>query len=259
MRSEEIPHRFIRMPQLELTDSAEYDFNRQMQLIAGRYAAEERLLSAVAAGDEERAIRAYMDYGELMSDPQQESANTSDDQLRDFKNSVLITNTLFRKAIERNYVHPIYIHASSSYFGQAIESASSMEELYDLLRDMVHMYCRLVKECSVAAYSPVVRKAVLFIDMNLASPISTKDIAREQFLAPNYISTRFKQEVGVSVSDYLLNRRVHLACQLLTTTQLSIQEIAAKSGMGDASYFSRQFKRVMKVSPLKYRKMNHNI
>ena len=250
----EIHPKFIRMPMFELTDSSEYDFNRQMQLIADRYQAEETLLAAIAAGDEDGAIAAYYAYGELMQRPQQEPAPTSDDPLRDFKNSILITNTLFRKAIEGDIVHPIYIHESSSFFGTMIEKAKTTDELIVILRDMVHVYCQLVKECSLAAYTPVVRKALLYIDMNLVSPISTREIAQDQFLSPNYLSTRFKQEVGVSVSDYLLNRRVRLACQLLSTTHLSIQEIAAKTGMGDASYFSKQFKRVMGISPMRYKK-----
>ncbi len=248
--------KFIRMPMFELTDSAEFDFNRQMQLIAARYAAEEQLLSAVASGDEEAVFAAYRAYGELMQQPEQENANTSEDPLRDFKNSVLITNTLFRKAIEGSSVHPIYIHESSSYFGRAIEAAQSTEELYVLIMDMVYVYCRLVKECSLATYSPPVRKAMLYIDMNLASPISTRDIARDQYLTPNYLSARFKQEAGVSISDYLLNRRVRLACQLLTTTRFSVQDIAAKTGMGDASYFSKQFKRITGLAPLRYRKQH---
>lgn len=245
---------FIRMSMFELTDSSDYDFNRQMQLIADRYAAEERLLSAIAAGDEDGAITAYMAYGELMRGSQQKLVPTSDDPLRDFKNSVLITNTLFRKAIEGNYVHPIYIHESSSFFGAEIEKAKSVDELIVILKDMVHVYCQLVKQCSLAAYTPVVRKALLYIDMNLASPISTKEIAQDQFLSPNYLSTRFKQEVGISISDYLLERRVKLACQLLSTTSFTIQDVAAKTGMGDASYFSKQFKRVVGLSPMRYKK-----
>ena len=60
--------------------------------------------------------------------------------------------------------------------------------------------------------------------------------------------------MGVSISDYLLKRRIGLACQLLRSTQLSIQEVATRTGMEDASYFSKQFKRIMGIAPLKYRK-----
>ena len=254
MSEKPIHHKFIRMPMFELEDSSEYDFNRQMQLIAARYEAEEKLLAAIAAGDEAAAFAAFRSYGTLMQNPEQEPRPTSSDALRDFKNSLLVMNTLFRKAIEGNFVHPIYIHESSSFFGSAIENAKTMNELRVLIEDMVHVYCRFVRECSLAAYTPVIRKALLYIDMNLASPVSTRDIAQDQFLSPNYLSTRFKQEVGISISDYLLDQRVRLARQLLSTTHFSIQDIAAKTGMGDASYFSKQFKRVTGLSPLQYRK-----
>lgn len=244
------------MPVFGLTNSAGFDFNRRMQLIAARYDAENRLLAALRNGDEEGTIVAFKAYGEMMNDADQEAFPTSADPVRDFKNSVLTINTLFRKAIEDSNVHPIYIHESSSYFGAAIESAETREELVSLILEMVKVYCRLVREYTLTPYSPIVRTALLYIDLNLASPISTKDIAKDQFLSPNYLSARFRQELGVSISDYLLNRRVRLAAQLLSTTQLSVQEIAAKTGIGDASYFSKQFKRVMGVSPHEYRKHN---
>lgn len=242
------------MPLFDFADSEDFDFNRQMQLIADRYAAEDSLLAAVGSGDEEAVFNAFRRYGELMRDPLQESRPTSRDDLRDFKNSVQTMNTLFRKTIEGRGVHPIYLHESSSRFGTAIEQAASAAGVAALIGEMVHVYCRLVREYSMTNYTPAVRKALLYIDMNLASPISTRDIARELFLTPNYLSARFKQEVGVNISDYLLDRRIRLACQLLTTTSMSVQDIAAKTGMGDASYFSKQFRRVIGITPLKYRK-----
>ena len=254
MTSDKTAEATVRIPFFELTDSSDYDFNRQMKLISDRYQAEERLLSAVAAGDEEGTIAAFQSYASLMQDPEQEERPTSSDSLRDFKNSILVINTLFRKAVESASIHPIYIHESSSFFGAAIEQAGTMDQLYDLIREMVHVYCSLVRECSLSGYSSAVRNALLYIDMNLASAISTKDIAGNQFLTPNYLSTRFKQEVGISISEYLIKRRITLACRLLSTSHLSIQTIAGKIGMGDASYFSKQFKRIMGLSPLQYKK-----
>ena len=80
MGEERFSPRFIRLPMFELTDSSDYDFNRQMQLISDRYAAEDRLLAAVASGDEEAVFAAYRACGELMQDPQQENAHTSADE-----------------------------------------------------------------------------------------------------------------------------------------------------------------------------------
>ncbi len=240
----------------ELNEYYESEHDRQIQAIADRYEAESKLLSAVSLGNEEGAVKAFYAYSELMTDPLQVQSPTSSDPIRDFKNSMQVINTLFRKSVESNSVHPVYLHRSSSYFGAEIEKTQSLEEMYEILKDMLHTYCEIVKQCSLASYSRVIQEALLFIDMNLSSPISTRDIAANQFVTPNYLSTRFKQEVGLSISDYLLDRRVELSCHLLSSTALSIQEISQKVGLDDASYFSKQFKKKKGISPLQYRKAN---
>ena len=231
-----------------------YDMNREMQLIDARYRAENSLLDAIASGDETCAFHAIMDYGALMQSPTQKAVPTSSDGIRDFKNSVHTMNTLFRKAIEGNHVHPIYIHESSSDFGIRIEQANTMEALAMLVVEMLRRYCYLARKYSVAVYSEPIRRAMLYIDLNLANPISTKEIAADQFLSPNYLSTRFHEETGKTISDFILEKRVKMACKLLRTTKRLVQEVAASVGIGDASYFSKQFKKVMGVSPLLYQK-----
>lgn len=231
-----------------------YDMNREMQLIDARYRAENKLLEAIASGDEARAFQAIIDYGSLMQSPTQKAVPTSSDGIRDFKNSVHTMNTLFRKAIEGNHVHPIYIHESSSDFGIRIEQAETMEALAMLVVEMLRRYCYLARKYSVAVYSEPIRKAMLYIDLNLANPISTKEIAADQFLSPNYLSTRFHEETGKTISDFILEKRVKMACKLLRESNRSVQEVAMSVGIGDASYFSKQFKKIMGVSPLQYQK-----
>lgn len=164
-------------------------------------------------------------------------------------------NTLFRKAIENNYVHPIYIHGTSSRFGAQIEEAETIDALNELFAAMIKSYCALVRDCSLADLSPPVRKAVLFIDLNLGSTFSTREIARDQFISPNYLSARFKAETGKRITDYILERRIAMACRLLSEANSSVQMAASSVGIPDASYFSKQFKRITGFSPLQYR--NH--
>ncbi len=235
-------------------EESNYDMNREMQLIDARYRAENKLLEAIASGDESRAFQAIIDYGTLMQSPSQKAVPTSSDGLRDFKNSVHTMNTLFRKAIEGNHVHPIYIHESSSDFGIRIEQAETMEALALLVVEMLRRYCYLAHNYSVAVYSEPIRKAILYIDLNLANPISTKEIAADQFLSPNYLSTRFHEETGKTISDFILEKRIKMACKLLRQSKRSVQEVALSVGISDASYFSKQFKKVMGISPLLYQK-----
>lgn len=242
------------MPLVPDTVPEKYDMNREMQLIDARYRAENKLLDAIAEGNIQLAFQALADYGTLMRSPSQKGIPTSSDAVRDFKNSVHTMNTLFRKAIERNHLHPIYIHESSSDFGIRIEKADSLEQLAMLIPHMIQRYCYLVRKYSVAVYSEPIRKAMLYIDLNLANPISTKEIAADQFLSPNYLSARFHEETGKTVSDFILEKRIKMACKLLASSKGSVQEVAAAVGIGDASYFSKQFRKIMGKSPLQYRK-----
>lgn len=231
-----------------------YDMNQEMQMIDQRYRAENNLLDRIAQGDEAGAFEALISYGHLMQSPLQEIVPTTEDGVRDFQNSVHTMNTLFRKAIERNMVHPIYIHESSSDFESRIESAQTMMELNWLIAAMIRRYCYLAKNYSVAVYSEPIPKAMLYIDLNLASPISTRDIAADQFLSPNYLSARFHQETGKTISDFILEKRIKMSCKLLKTARMSIQNVAAAVGIEDTSYFTKQFKRIKGVSPTQFRK-----
>lgn len=235
-------------------DRSSYDMNQEMQLIDQRYRAENALLDRIAQGDEAGAFDAIIAYGHLMQSPLQKEKPTSTDGMRDYQNSIQTMNTLFRKALERNMVHPIYIHESSSDFGRRIESAQTMEMLNSLIPEMIHRYCYLANKYSFAAYSEPIRKAMLYIDLNLASPISTRDVAADQFLSPNYLSARFHEETGKTISDFILEKRIKMSCKLLESTRMSIQDVASSVGIEDASYFTKQFKKSKGLSPMQFRK-----
>lgn len=231
------------------------DFNEEMHLIDKRYQAENSLLKAIAIGNYAQTMNALNSYANLMRSPSQKSYPSSEDTLRDFKNSVHTMNTLFRKAVEENHVHPIYIHDYSSRFGYQIEHSTTSEELEEIIFQMLKKYCYLAKNYSLASYSKTVRDAILFININLCEPLSTVNVATAQNISPNYLSSQFKKEVGATISEYIRKKRIDMAIKLLNTTDLSIQEIASRVGIEDASYFSKQFKKQIGMSPAKYQKL----
>ena len=236
-------------------DAANFNFNREMNLIDQRYQAENNLLNAIAKGDVDEAITAFEAYGELMKSPLQKVYPSSCDSFRDFKNSVHTMNTLFRKAIEDNHVHPIYIHEYSSRFAYKIEKAETMDALLPIILEMVKKYCYLTKNYSLAKYSATIKNAILYIQINLCGPLSTIDISKNQNISPNYLSNQFKAEVGYTITDYIRKHRIDRALKLLSTTELSVQDISSQVGIEDASYFSKQFKKEIGMSPLQYQKM----
>jgi AraC-like DNA-binding protein/mannose-6-phosphate isomerase-like protein (cupin superfamily) len=72
--------------------------------------------------------------------------------------------------------------------------------------------------------------------------------------APHY-SALFRRRTGFAPVDYFLRLKIQRACQLLDTTEMRVDEIAAALGFADPYYFSRLFKKMMGHSPRAYRKI----
>ena len=85
-------------------------------------------------------------------------------------------------------------------------------------------------------------------------PISNAALAQKCSLSENYFITLFKQYTGDTPQEFRRKILVCRACNLLETTDLSIQEISYLLGLNDPMYFSRLFRKIQGVSPLKYRK-----
>lgn len=75
--------------------------------------------------------------------------------------------------------------------------------------------------------------------------ISLAELAKELNISSSYLSEIFSKYEGISFSKYLNRLRNTRACELLTGTHLSVQEIADLSGFHDSFYFSKQFKKPM--------------
>lgn len=88
---------------------------------------------------------------------------------------------------------------------------------------------------------------------NFAEPHSLKALASLVQWHPAYLSRRFKATVGMSPIEYLNRIRVEKACYLLTATQLSISEIAVRTGFNEIPYFNRRFKKTLGNTPTDYR------
>ncbi|WP_138755269.1 AraC family transcriptional regulator [Paenibacillus sinopodophylli] len=96
------------------------------------------------------------------------------------------------------------------------------------------------------------------IEANLHANIQVEELARIAFLHPNYFITSFKSMMGCSPIQYVTNRRIALAKQLLMETDLPVATVATQVGMQN-HYLSRLFKRYTGITPLQYRRIGkHN-
>lgn len=91
---------------------------------------------------------------------------------------------------------------------------------------------------------------------------STSDIVKRFKFSVSYLSAVFKKNEGVTIVDYITNKKIQRAAQLISETDLSIKYISSLVGYENIQYFSRVFKSVMNMSPTdysnKYRNGGHN-
>ncbi len=102
----------------------------------------------------------------------------------------------------------------------------------------------------------LVQKAAHFIDENLQNDLTVKTISKHLNVSKNVLYNKFHEQLHCTVNQYVTKKRIEKSLGYLLKTDLSMEEIAQRTGFSGASYYSKAFKKQMGVSPLKYKKSN---
>lgn len=233
---------------LNETEKKPYLIPVNMNCVESRYSFENQLMQAVSHGNLAQIDQLLAHEKGIRYIPRLTNA------LRDYKNYMVVFNTLLRKAAEQGAVHPVYLDQLSSKFARKIEALTSVSD-HSLEREMLHKYCLLVRNHSVKGYSPIIQKVINQIDLNLTSDLGLKTLSEMFNISAGYLSTLFKKETGSTLTDYVNKKRIEHAILLLNTTQLQIQTIASYCGITDINYFTRIFKKFCGMTPKKYKEL----
>lgn len=88
-----------------------------------------------------------------------------------------------------------------------------------------------------------------FIEQNYSRPLELKEVAAAVGYSPAYLTNLVRQKTGRTVKQWVIERRMDRARQLLLNTDRAIAEIAEATGYRDTGYFIRQFKQLHGTSP----------
>jgi iron complex transport system substrate-binding protein len=91
------------------------------------------------------------------------------------------------------------------------------------------------------------------ITTHFRESISLDSLAQSLNYSPQYLSRKFKEQIGATPTEYLIRLRIGEARALLSATEASLQEIATYVGYPDPFYFNRMFKKEMGITPGQYR------
>ncbi len=134
-------------------------------------------------------------------------------------------------------------------------SVSDLREMSDaLLRVAAFLDEILRRKSRSMSYTAAVRLSVQYMRENYGRKITLDEVAAYVHLSRAYLSMLFKKEVGQNFSTYLQEIRLEAARELMGGRDISVQEIADRTGFFDASHLSRTFKARYGCSPTEYRK-----
>ena len=124
---------------------------------------------------------------------------------------------------------------------------------------LVLLICRHCHPCNRKFYNHAhqISKVINYIENNYSQKLTLKLLSEVSGLSGSSFRRSFYNVVGLSPINYLLKLRLKKAALLLDSSDLSITEIAYRTGFSDSNYFIRQFKKFSGTSPLKYRAGDH--
>jgi AraC-like DNA-binding protein len=100
-----------------------------------------------------------------------------------------------------------------------------------------------------------IAEAISHLEKNYADPITLDDLAEIAGLSVRSFCRAFQAAIGCSPIQHLIRLRVNRAATLLRQTNDSVTDIAFKVGFQDGNYFTRQFHKLLGVTPRQYRKV----
>lgn len=147
--------------------------------------------------------------------------------------------------------------------GNAPGDAFAITRAFFDVWEIVLEYCRanasfLVREEEGASRESF-KKMSAFIQSEYKNKIALEDIANAGNVSKSYCNIIFRRYAGMTPVESLLRFRAKKVCDYLTSSEMSMSEIAFQTGFGGASYMSEIFRRYYKMSPRAYRAKNARI
>lgn len=122
--------------------------------------------------------------------------------------------------------------------------------------ELVGALSRYYEHVTAASGGDLLRigKAIGYLENHYADSVRLDDVAREVHLSKRHLLRMFKEATGLTPGAYLLQVRVARGAERLRLGEDNVTEAAWQAGFNDSNYFTRQFRRLMGMSPSEYRK-----
>ncbi len=125
---------------------------------------------------------------------------------------------------------------------------------FNLLIDFYSITINFTKSFQNTRSYTLAKGAMKYIEKNYnRSDLSVKDVSTSQLINETYMRTIFKKETEMTVNEYITKVRLEKTKELLKNTEYRLSDIAEMVGYNDSSYLSKIFKKLVGMSPSRYR------
>lgn len=147
-----------------------------------------------------------------------------------------------------------YINSSENEY-DAIEHLFRCESMETLSKESLSLLESLIQTGSSSFGDGIAERITDYLEQNLEQNVSLDMLAQSMNYSAAYLSRLIKKNTGQSFSELLLDLRLKKSMELLRLTDMRINDIAAKAGYNDVSYFISIFKKCTGVTPKEWRSL----
>lgn len=212
------------------------------------YTQEQQLLRLVRKGDT-TALREW-----IASAPAIRGGTLAADQLRQVKNTFVVSATLISRAAIQGGLSTEDAFSLSDMYIQKCEFLNSLHQITNLQYHMALEFTERVDRLRFGGNPTQLTIAVTnYIQKHLSQPIRAEEMAKALYMSRPYLSAKFKEETGETLTDFILKEKTEEAKRLLRYSDKNATAIASYLGFSSLGHFSQVFKRYTGRTPTEYR------
>jgi AraC-like DNA-binding protein len=210
---------------------------------------EKRILQFIKEGRKEE----FINHFKLENQDNQVGILAKKSQLRNKKNLAITVITLGTRAAMEGGLQEETAYTLSDLYIQNIEELNDSASVEHYMVEALSDFADRVRKNRQSKYSKPINHCINYIFNHLYEPTTIVNLAELNNMHPNYLSSLFKKEVGVSLPEYIQRSKIDEAKSLLTFSDYSILKISSLLNYNDQSHFTKTFKKFTGITPKQYK------
>lgn len=213
------------------------------------YQLEQELLHWVRNADLDKANQILAEINKL------DRARLANEPLRSLRNSLICLCTLLTRETIKAGVAPENAYDLSDVLIRHIEKVQDAVTLHQVEYEMVQSFIQAINDYGQKPFqNEIIDRAIAYIHQNIFHPLTLESIAEEIKVSPGYLSTLFRERVGVSIKEYINRKKIEESKYFLLHTGASLLDISLLLGYCNQSYYTSLFKKYIGITPKQFKK-----